>query len=422
MLRRIFHSLITRLATALGSFGIVWLTARYLGAAGRGAVSLFVTDCALLVLFVGFVGGASLIYLAPRRNVWNLLIPAYLWASIVCMAGAGGIWLWRDVPLSYAGHVWGVCLLQAFFSVNANLLLGRRRERAYNSLTILQISLQASLLLLAFAVGRWRDIQVYYYAAYVAQGIPLLLSLRLLYRLPDRRQLGRRLWATARELAQHSRGAHPASIMAFVNYRLSYYFVAYYTDARALGILSVGVALAEAVRLIPRSTSQIQYVDLLYTTDKAAQVAPTLRGMRLTLLLATAALLALGTLPANWLGGIFGTEFGSSRPIILLLAPGILASTLSIVCGAYFAALGHYRVNNLAAGWGLLVTVPACWLLIPIWGILGAAASMSLSYLISTGYLLWVFRRVTGTQLASLLPGRPEALALKQRLLIAVRG
>lgn len=419
MLRRVFHSLLTRLATALGSFGIVWLTARYLGAAGRGAISLFVTDCALLLLFTGFVGGASLIYLAPRRNVWHLLVPAYLWAGVVCTVGIGGVWLWRAVPLSYAGHLWGICLLQAFFSVNANLLLGRRQERAYNVLTILQISLQAALLLLAFTLGHWQQVQVYYYAAYVAQGLPFLIGLELLRRLPDRWQLGRRLWATARELAQHSRGAHLASIMGFINLRLSYYFVAYYADARALGVLSVGVALAEAIRLIPRSTSQIQYVDLLYATNKAAQVGPTLRGIRLTLLMTMAAVLGLGALPAQWLIAIFGAEFGDSRPVILLLAPGILATTLSIVCGAYFAALGHYRINNLAAGWGLLVTVPACWLLIPAWGIWGAAMAMSLSYLISTGYLLWAFRQVTGTKLISLLPGRPEALALKRRLLRA---
>lgn len=397
MLRRVVYSLLTRLATALGSFGIVWLTARYLGAAGRGAISLFVTDCALLLLFIGFMGGASLIYLAPRRNVWNLLWPAYLWTTVVCTVGVAGIWLWRAVPLSYGGHLWAISLLQAFFSINSNLLLGRRQERAFNLLTVLQIGLLAVLLLLAFAVGQWQQVRAYYYAAYVAQGVPLLFSLLYLRRLPDRWQPGRRLWATARELAQHSRGAHVASILAFANLRLSYYFVAYYASAQALGVLSVGVALAEAIRLVPRSASQVQYVDQLYAPDKAAHLAPTLRNMRISLVLAAAALLVLVALPAQWLAAIFGPEFGASRPIILLLAPGVLATTLSIVCGAYFAAQGHYRVNNLAAGWGLLVTVPACWLLIPIWGIWGAAAAMSLSSVLSTGYQLWAFYRYQST-------------------------
>jgi O-antigen/teichoic acid export membrane protein len=400
--------MITRLATAGGSFGIVWLTARYLGAAGRGAVSLFVTDCALLLLFIGLVGGVSLIYLAPRRNVWNLLIPAYTWAILVCTIGAASIWVWRAVPLSYVGHLWGVCLLQAFFLINAGLLLGRRQERTYNSLLLLAVGLQGGLLLLAFTLGHWHAVEVYYYAAYIAQGIPLLLSLGLLCRLPDRWQLSRRLPASARELARHSRAAHLSNILSFINFRLSYYFVAYYADAHAVGILSVGVALTEAVWIIARSASQSQYVDLIYAADKRAQLAPTLRGVRLTLLTTTVIVLGLCLVPASVLAGVFGADFGEARLVILLLAPGVIAMAVSIILNSYFAGLGHYQVNTTAAIAGLCVTVPGCWLLIPLWGTGGAGAAASLSYLTSAAYLLRAFRKANSIQLSELLPGKTE--------------
>jgi O-antigen/teichoic acid export membrane protein len=412
MLKRVFQSLITRLATAGGSFGIVWLTAHYLGAAGRGAVSLFVTDCALLLLFVGLVGGVSLMYLAPRRNVWHLLIPSYLWAALVCTVGALGIWLWRAVPFSYVGHLWGICLLQAFFLVNAGLLLGRRQERTYNSLLLLSTGLQAGLLLLAFAVGQWQQVQVYYYAAYVAQGLPFLLSLRLLRQLPDRWQLGSRLRASARELARHSRAAHVSNILAFINFRLSYYFVAYYADTHAVGVLSVGVALTEAVWIIARSTSQSQYVDLIYAPDKKAQVAPTLRGMRFTLFSTAVILIGLCLIPASALAAVFGADFGAARPVILLLAPGVLATAASILLTSYFAGVGHYQINTAAGMVGLFVTIVACGLLIPQWGIEGAAAAASLSYLTSTAYLLRAFNKASAFALRDLLPGTAELLYL----------
>ncbi|WP_159452030.1 polysaccharide biosynthesis protein [Hymenobacter roseosalivarius] len=400
--------MVTRLATAGGSFGIVWLTARYLGAAGRGAVSLFVTDCALLLLFVGLVGGVSLMYLAPRRNVWNLLIPAYMWATMVCTVGAAGIWVWRAVSFSYVGHLLGVCLLQAFFLINAGLLLGRRQERTYNSLLLLATGLQGGLLLLAFTLGHWHEVEVYYYAAYLAQGIPFLLSLGLLYRLPDRWQLSHRLRASARELARHSRAAHLSNILSFVNFRLSYYFVAYYADAHAVGVLSVGVALTEAVWVISRSASQSQYVDLIYAADKRSQLAPTLRGIRLTLLSTTVIVLGLCLVPASTLAGVFGTDFGEARPVILLLAPGVIAMAVSIILNSYFAGLGRYQINTAAAIFGLCVTVPGCWLLIPPWGIEGAAAAAALSYLVSAAYLLRAFRRANSIQLSELLPGKAE--------------
>ena len=86
MLQRILRHFTARVLTAGLGFAVVWLTARYLGAAGRGQVSLFFTDVSGLALLAGLVGGSSLIYLVPRRNVWLLLRPAYAWGTFVTLA------------------------------------------------------------------------------------------------------------------------------------------------------------------------------------------------------------------------------------------------------------------------------------------------------------------------------------------------
>ncbi|MBD2714230.1 polysaccharide biosynthesis C-terminal domain-containing protein [Microvirga sp. STR05] len=408
MLRRIFHTFATRLSVALLSFAVVWLTARSLGAAGRGAVSLFVTDCAALLLFIGLLGGSSLIFLVPRRNVWHLLVPAYGWALVVCTAGTVLAGLLRPVPVSYLGHLWALALLQAFLSINISLLLGRKQEAAYNALNMAQVALLAGFLLLAFMGLGWREVPVYYYAAYVAYGAPLLASFGLLRRLPDRWEGGQGLRATAAELSHHSRGAHLSNILAFANYRLSYYFVAHFVDTRAVGVLSVGVALAEAIWLIPRSAALIQYVDLVHADDKHAQLAPTLRVARLAALATAAAIAVLALLPTALLAAVFGPEFGAARPVIGWLAPGVVAVALNVTCSSYFAGLGQYRINNWATTMGLLVTVPACWLLIPKLGIVGAAMASSLSYVAATTYLLLQFGRATGTGWSDWLPNRTD--------------
>jgi O-antigen/teichoic acid export membrane protein len=406
MLKRILHHFAARLLTAGLSFVVVWLTARYLGAAGRGAVSLFVTDVSALVLFIGLVGGSSLIYLVPRRNVWHLLLPAYAWAVVVSGLGAGTIGVLRAVPREYVGHLAAVTLVQALFSINTFLLLGRRREGAYNVLMSTQALILAGTLALAFGPWHWRSISVYYYANYLAYGLPLLISFGLLLRLPDAwgsRFVRRRV--AARELARHSRGAHFANILSFANYRLSYYAVAHFADLRALGVLSVGVALAEAIWLIPRSTGLIQYVALVNAADKHGQTYAAFRSSRLTLLATAAAVLVLAAVPGAWLTAIFGPEFGAARPVILCLAPGILIYGAGMQASTYFGGVARYGVNNRAAVLGLLVTVPLCLLLVPRWGIEGAAVSMSVSYAASIGYLFWQYRRATGATWTDLLPG-----------------
>ncbi|TYZ13440.1 hypothetical protein FY528_03260 [Hymenobacter lutimineralis] len=421
MIRRFLHNFFTRLSTAILSFGVVWLTARYLGAAGRGAVSLFVTDTAALLLFTGLLGGSSLIYLAPRRNVWHLLLPAYVWAMLVCTFGVTVVAGLRQPPLAYLGHLAGISLLQAFFSINTLLLLGRRREKAYNLLSVLQVLLLAGLLWGAFSArAAWISIDTYYAVSYLSYGLPWGLSFWWLLRLPDRREQSRRLRAVTRELARHSRGAHLSNILGFANYRLSYYFVAHFADARALGILSVGVALAEAIWLIPRSTALLQYVDLVNAPDGSHFPPAAQRAARLTLLATVGALLVLASLPTAFITEVFGPEFGPARGVILLLAPGVLAAAVQMLISSYFAGLARYAVNNFAALLGLIVTLLGCTLLIPRFGIRGAALASTFSYLASTGLLLWRFRQATDAGPGAFLPRVADLSAgwnlLRQRL------
>jgi peptidoglycan biosynthesis protein MviN/MurJ (putative lipid II flippase) len=70
----------------------------------------------------------------------------------------------------------------------------------------------------------------------------------------------------------------------------------------------------------------------------------------------------------------------------------------------YFSGTARYRVNNRAALLGLAVTVPLSLLLVPALGMVGAALGMSASYLASTIYLWWHYRRATGATWADLLP------------------
>ena len=406
MIKRILQHFAARVLTAGLSFAVVWLTARYLGAAGRGQVSLFYTDMSGLVLLAGLVGGSSLIYLVPRRNVWHLLLPAYGWAVVVSVAGAAVVGLLRPVSLAYGLHLGAVTLVQVLLSINLFLLLGRQHERPYNVLTTAQAALLVGALALAFGPFHWLSINAYYYANYVAYGLPWLLSLGLLLRLPDAwgsRRARRRV--AARELARHSRGAHFSNLLTFANYRFGYYAVAYLADARALGVLSVGVALAEAVWLVPRSTALIQYVALVNAANKHDQTYAALRGSRLTLLATAGAVLGLAAVPAAWLAAVFGPEFGAARAVILALAPGIFVNGAAMQASSYFSGMGRYGVNNRAALLGLAVTVPACLLLVPRLGMAGAALGMSASYTASAAYLFGQYRRATGAGWADLLPG-----------------
>jgi O-antigen/teichoic acid export membrane protein len=102
--------------------------------------------------------------------------------------------------------------------------------------------------------------------------------------------------------------------------------------------------------------------------------------------------------------------------VILGLSPGIAAVSLGNILIHFFSGLGRYQYNVKAAALGLVLLLPAAWLLIPRYGLGGAALATSLSQLASAVYLAGVFRRQTGFPIAGFLPRRQDFYVLKARL------
>lgn len=84
MIKSIFSTFTTRVFSLIISFATLILTTNYLGAEGRGYISLLTASAGLINLFSGFIGGAALVYLIPRNKSRNFVIQSailsYFWA------------------------------------------------------------------------------------------------------------------------------------------------------------------------------------------------------------------------------------------------------------------------------------------------------------------------------------------------------
>jgi O-antigen/teichoic acid export membrane protein len=125
--------------------------------------------------------------------------------------------------------------------------------------------------------------------------------------------------------------------------------------------------------------------------------------------------LVLAAVPAAWLAAFFGSEFGAAHGVILALAPGILINGAAMQASGYFSGTARYGVNNRANLLGLAVTVPACLVLVPQLGMVGAALSMSASYAASAYYLFVHYRRAISAKWQDLLPGKQDVQWLAAR-------
>ena len=415
MFAKILHTFTSRVGIAGLNFLIVILTAQSLGAAGRGEIGLFVANIALVLLFTSIVGGTGLTYLTPRTNFYQLVFPAYMWALLVSVLATFGIYLAGQVPGVFALHLFGLALLQSFFTINTTVLLGKEKVKSYNYLSFLQTLLTAAILAAGFLLLEAKSIAFYFISLYLAYGISTLLSFFLLFQLDEKPD-----FSGFRENLVHlfrlGATAQLSNIITFLNYRLGYYFLNTLADSKAVGIFSVGVSLSEAIWMIGKSLATVQYSKIVNTESVAESQQITSQLARLSFAVTFVAVLVLAMLPPALFQFIFGKEFGATNKVIWSLSLGIIAIGTGMIFSHYFAGRGKYTINNWAALSGLLLTIPACWLLIPKLGPVGAGLASTLSYVTSFVFLYWKYRHETQFSLQDLLPKKTDFQIISQLL------
>lgn len=161
----------------------------------------------------------------------------------------------------------------------------------------------------------------------------------------------------------------------------------------SVGVFSIGVTVAEAIWIVSRSMSMVQFSNVLKQGD-------TQQSRRETMTLALTSLgvsaLCVGVVllvPQSVFQWVFGSEFGGVKQVLLLLAPGILAIAFSNVIGNYFSAIRNLNILIIKSAAGLAVTLLLAFVFIPMWNIQGACVVNSCSYLVSSVVLLVFFLR-----------------------------
>ena len=201
-----------------------------------------------------------------------------------------------------------------------------------------------------------------------------------------------------------------------LNYRLDALLVFCFQGAYAAGLYAVAVSLAELLQYLPNSIDAVLFPDVSQGALIAVEER-TIRLSRLTVLITATGGLLLGLLGYPIMRLLFGVAFTAGYPALLLLLPGMLVLGQSKVIFSEMLGRGYARYPALASWISLLVTVALDFLLIPRWGILGAALASTLAYTVSAAAGAWYYRRLTGIGARELYGIRPdEVLAIGRRI------
>jgi O-antigen/teichoic acid export membrane protein len=208
-------------------------------------------------------------------------------------------------------------------------------------------------------------------------------------------------WSEYRELIGFSATIHIGNLAQFFNYRLDAFIVSYFLGLAAVGLYSYSKTFAESVWLLSASMAAVLLPTLAGQHVNSKVIA--VKAVVATFVVSFAAGLAAFLLGPPLIPLLLGKSFAGSVNPFLFLLPGVIMFSLTNVLATYLTAAGKPGYNATIAFISFLFTVIFDILLIPRYGMSGAAFASGISYTMSSLMTVIVFWRVSAMTTGELL-------------------
>lgn len=417
--------------TIIGSYLLGFLAniivTQALTAEARGLYAIFLTAATLVATVLTFGYQAACTYLLGRGEVdvrtalsHGLFITLIAGASAACVSLLFPL-LSDDNPLFGAWfHVLfivGVIALVVVTILNG-MFVGEGRFAALNLLRMLRPASQFGLFLAAIGLGTLSlalAIALWLGSLLMSVGAGLLLI------GPARSGLfhpGWPQWRLLRRMLGFGLTSQAGNMAQLLNYRLDSFLVLAFVGQAGVAYYAIATAVAEALWFLPTAVSTVLLPRLIRAQGgEAAWFTPLIS--RLTLALTTVSAVAVVAVAPFAVPLLFGASYSHAVPPLYALFPGVVAASVTKVLASYVFSQGRVAMNTGVALLALVVTVVLDLLLIPLFGIIGAAFASSASYSTSLLLTLWLYRRLSGRPAWETLVPQPKdlveiALWLKQ--------
>lgn len=405
----------TRLvAGAILSLVLSSYLARVLGPAGNGQYALAIL-LPVMAATIGNLGvGATSVYFVSNRSfpiaeiISKNILVTLVAASV---AGAAGLlvalrydeMLFPGVPFRVLAIVLSGIFPFMLFTSLVQVFRGKQNFKSYGILSILPVAINPALLLLVSVVGVSVEAAVIcWLSSYVIALLVTLFALRT-----ELRCVLHSVRAKSDYLSQAMRygiTSHLSNIATFLHYRIDIYVLGAFWGAGAAGIYAVAVPATEVVWLVSNAVSAV----LLPFVSAAGSESPSSRNITPVVARVVLAISALigGVL---YLGSsyviklLFGDPYAQAAEVLRLLMPGVVCWSVARVLCNDMAGRGRPGINLIISLLALIVNLAVVFLLVPRFGINGAALASAISYVTFSFATLLAYSQLTKTAISEVL-------------------
>lgn len=386
--------------TFLLAFANQALIARGLGVAGRGQLALVATSVTIGSMVLGEWLSRGNSYHSGRTpqaagSVWRNTVAYSLLLLLVCGAAAvmlpahAPVWLTGADSVSVGQALLLVGMVTAVVAQKGftGILQGRDRLTAYALVPLVFIS--AYVVANGIALGWLHAGLNGVLVAWLCGAVLAALIAAAASRAPGALD-GKLLRATA---LVGTRGALSATLI-FLLFRSDVYLVRHFLGEEELGVYAIAIVIAEMMQRGPNIAGAVLLPKVLSGVDDSHGMSQAVSRWVLAFsLLAALGVVLLGAPLIRW---IFGEAYSGAYIPLLWMLPGLVAAGYGSVLNTKLAGEGYPPVTMWAPAAALGLNVGLNLLLIPRYGLMGAALSTSIAYGLWAAIVTLAYRRHTG--------------------------
>ncbi len=388
--------------------GIV--SAKLLGPTGRGELAAVQSWSIFLgIISVAGVQEALTYYIAKEGDK-----EGEFFASATCLATVISIPIivigWISIPFLLKEYSVGIVhaaqmnlfllVIQSTVMMSLSIFRGIGDFTTWSILKFLTSFLWATMLFILWIADYKNPARI----SYLYFTIPFIVGIvGLLLLITKKRLVLRPHLSQARSLSIYASKSVFGAIPSTVNVRLDQLVMTSFIGGHSLGLYTAAVSWSVVIIPLINSLASIVMPNIAASKNVKEVEQSILKFVSLGLIFCVLLALSAGCLAPIAIPYIFGESFrpGISSAVILSIAAGIMG--LNQLLEACLLGLGRPQAVFKAEIVGALVTIILLWKLLPVLGIIGAAITSVISYIVITGVLVYLLSNIIKIKMYKLL-------------------
>lgn len=401
------YTLISNIIIICIGFFTSWVISRTLGAELQGVYNLAILIPNLMYNFLNFGQDTSTMFFLSNKTInksdlIDNMIPVSIFYTIIStLLGTLFIFLLKDSMFTEVSNntlIFALIISPLTF-LNNNLTAVLKSEGEFFSVNKVQVINKIIYFLICTILFFIVDVNIVIFANIVILSISIISLWKKIGIKGIRIKFNKEY---QKKNISYGFKSYLANMITFLNYRLDTFIIkALSKSTMAVGQYGVSVTIAEQVWVFASAISSVMFPYITSIENDEDKSKVTSLTFKIVMVVTFMAIIVL-FFSSNLIRFVYGEDYyGSIIPLKILLI-GVFSLSLGKILANDIASRGKPELNALSNLMGLLVNVIFNILLIPRFGIAGAAMATSISYTLTSSIFLISFIKLTGLTLKEL--------------------